>query len=402
MAVIRGTDFEDVRVGRFDAVPNRYLLTHHADRKRLQPWDIVLETAGGSKDRPTGRSLLIKPSTVARVQGNVTCASFARFLRVDREKADPAYVFWLLQHLYSSRALRQFNTQHTGVARFQFTTFATTYALTLPPVETQRRVASILSAYDDHIENNTRRIAILEEMARRLYEEWFVHFRFPGHDTVRLKQSDIGLAPEAWSVSTVEQTFEIIGGGTPSKTVSEYWDGGTINWYTPSDLTAVNTSFMDESGALITEEGLNRSSARLFPPWCVMMTSRATLGVVAINTTPAATNQGFITCVPNSRVPLYLLFHWLKANAKEFEAIGTGATFKEITKGAFKKLRLSVPPKDLASRFEELVEPIMLLVLNLQRQTRNLTAARNLLLPKLVSGEVGASVTTVPAEVAAA
>ncbi|WP_168190972.1 restriction endonuclease subunit S [Pseudomonas sp. PIC25] len=82
----------------------------------------------------------------------------------------------------------------------------------VPEIGTQRRIASILSAYDDLIENNTRRIEILEEMARRLYEEWFVQFRFPGYEGVEFKESELGLIPEGWRLTTVAETFEILGG----------------------------------------------------------------------------------------------------------------------------------------------------------------------------------------------
>jgi type I restriction enzyme S subunit len=263
--------------------------------------------------------------------------------------------------------------------------------LRLPPIAVQQRIASILSAYDDLIENNTRRIAILEEMARRIYEEWFVRFRFPGHEGVRMVESELGLVPEGWTIEVVEDVTETLGGGTPSKTESDYWDGGDINWYSPTDLTGARTVFMEESASKITALGLAKSSAKLFPANSVMMTSRATLGVIAVNTTPACTNQGFIVCVPSDRMPLWLLFHWLKANEGEFEGLATGATFKEITKGVFRKIKLAVPAKPTAAAFEGVVGPMMDLVLRLERKNRNLRTTRDLLLPKLISGELDVS-----------
>ncbi|RTL30084.1 MAG: restriction endonuclease subunit S [Rhodocyclaceae bacterium] len=266
----------------------------------------------------------------------------------------------------------------------------------IPSVDVQRRIASILSAYDDLIENNTRRIAILEEMARRIYAEWFVRFRFPGHEQVKRVESELGLIPEGWKVQTVEQTFQILGGGTPSKAEPAYWEGGTINWYSPTDLTRAGTSFMEQSADRITALGLAKSSAKLFPPMSVMLTSRATIGVVAINTNEACTNQGFITCLPNSDYPLWLLYHWLKANVETFIGLGTGATFKEITKGTFKGIRLLVPPQNLVGAFSSTSEQLMLLSLNLQRKNRNLRATRDLLLPKLISGELDVSTLSEP------
>jgi len=275
------------------------------------------------------------------------------------------------------------------------------FAFDLPPLAEQRRIASILSAYDDLIENNTRRIAILEEMARRIYEEWFVRFRFPGHEAVPMVESELGLVPEGWTIEAVEDVTETLGGGTPSKTESDYWDGGDINWYSPTDLTGARTVFMEESASKITALGLAKSSAKMFPANSVMMTSRATLGVIAVNTTPACTNQGFIVCVPSDRMPLWLLFHWLKANESEFEALATGATFKEITKGVFRKIKLALPARPTAAAFEGVVGPMMDWVLRLERKNRNLRATRDLLLPKLISGELDVSALPEPETVAA-
>jgi type I restriction enzyme S subunit len=260
-----------------------------------------------------------------------------------------------------------------------------------PPLPTQQKIAAILSAYDDLIENNLRRIKILEEMAQNLYREWFVKFRFPGHQHARFIDSPLGRIPEGWEVCTVENTFAIMGGGTPSKTVPEYWNEGIINWYSPTDLTATDSMFMERSGNQISELGLKKSSARLFPPFSVMMTSRATLGVISINTTEACTNQGFITCVPNERFPLYTLYYWLKGNVEYFISLGTGATFKEITKGVFKTIELVVPTPAIATQFEDTVQQFALQVLNLQRKNTTLRRTRDLLLPKLISGEVDVS-----------
>ena len=263
--------------------------------------------------------------------------------------------------------------------------------LRFPLLPTQRKIAAVLSAYDDLIENNLRRIKILEDMAQNLYREWFVKFRFPGHEKARFVDSPLGRVPEGWEVDTVENTFTILGGGTPSKKVQDYWDNGTINWYSPTDLTAARSMFMEHSGKQINELGLKKSSARLFPAFSVMMTSRATLGVISINTTDACTNQGFITCVPNECFPLYTLYYWLTENVEHFISLGTGATFKEITKGVFKTIELIVPAQAIVSQFEDAVQPFVRQIFNLQRKNTLLRRTRDLLLPKLISGEIDVS-----------
>lgn len=258
----------------------------------------------------------------------------------------------------------------------------------LPPRLVQDRIAGILSAYDELIENSQRRIKILEAMARALYREWFVNFRFPGFESIPRVPSPLGEIPQGWEVKTISDAFAISGGGTPSRKVDEFWKGGTIQWYSPSDLTGAGTMFMDDSSDHITERGLTQSSARMFPARSVMLTSRATIGVIAINTQPACTNQGFIICLPNERVPLYFLFHWLTENVPTFQRMASGATFKEISRGVFKTIKFLHPPDELIRRFEAIVAPISEQILVLQRQIQNLRRTRDLLLPRLLSGQV--------------
>lgn len=258
----------------------------------------------------------------------------------------------------------------------------------LPPLETQRRIAGILRAYDDLIEVNRRRIVVLEKMARGLFTEWFIRLRFPGHENVAIEDTPDGPLPAGWQRKPIGETFDLLGGGTPSKAVESYWQGGSIDWFTPTDLTGAKTLFMDQSSARITEEGLAKSSAKLFPSDSIMMTSRATIGVISICTGPACTNQGFITCLPNDDVPRSYLYYWLTQNVPLFIAHATGATFKEITKGVFKRLPILVPDRTIIKKFETFVRPLLDKIRTAERSNRNLTAARDLLLPRLISGQL--------------
>src|SRR5262249_19305906 len=128
-----------------------------------------------------------------------------------------------------------------------------------------------------------------------------------------------------------------------------------------------------------------------FPPYSVMMTSRATLGVLAINKTAACTNQGFITCIPNERITCPHLYLWLKASAAELEMLGTGATFKEITKRAFREYFVLLAAPEIERQFYERVWPLFQMIETLEAQSMNLRATRDLLLPKLMSGELKVS-----------
>lgn len=242
-------------------------------------------------------------------------------------------------------------------------------------IPTQQRIADILSAYDDLIENNTRRIRILEQMAQAIYQEWF-------------GKVDKESPPVGWETTTIANAFEILGGSTPSTKNPEYWEDGDINWFSPSDLTANKAMFIHSSSKQITQKGLKNSSAKMFPPYCVMMTSRATIGVVSINTTEACTNQGFITCIPNERVSLYQIYFWILANFEKIDNVASGATYKEIGRGEFREFDFIVPDKKTKNKFDEIMSPIGKQIEVLLAKNANLRQTRDLLLSPLVSGEI--------------
>lgn len=348
---------------------------------KLKNKDIVLTTRGNG----IGKVVLFNNP---RYQTGFINAQMLIF-RPDSQTLDPIFLFYLL---CDEKFQGDAKNYATGSAQPQLPIInLNKIEICYPIISTQQKIATLLSTYDDLIENNTRRIHILEEMAQTIYREWFVNFRFPGHEGVRMVESELGPVPEGWEIKSVDETFEITGGGTPSTKIPEYWEDGIINWYSPVDLTSSGSMFMDSSNNKITELGLKKSSAKLFPAFSVMMTSRATLGVIAINTTNACTNQGFITCIPNERFPVYLLYHWLKENVESFISLGTGSTFKEITKGVFRTVPVLIPPSEIVRRFEKTIEPVSKEILNMQRKNTNLRRTRDLLLPKLISGEIDVS-----------
>jgi hypothetical protein len=185
--IIRGTDFADLDDPASE-LPRRWIKNHIVDRKRLQPGDLILETAGGTSTQSTGRSALLKKSFFDHHWDvPVLCASFSRHLRLDSAKYSPRFIYYLLQTLHRGGYMAVFNIQHTGVSRFQYTTFKNHTKLQIPELSTQRKIAAILSAYDELIENNKRRIGLLKKIGEEIYREWFVRLRYPHHEKVRLE-----------------------------------------------------------------------------------------------------------------------------------------------------------------------------------------------------------------------
>jgi type I restriction enzyme S subunit len=296
--------------------------------------------------------------------------------------SDKRFVYYLFNTDFIRRQIRNSSSgakvRHTSPERiYQIKAL-------VPEKSCQQKIAAILYSYDELIEINKRRIALLEKLAEEIYREWFVRFRFPGHQTVDVIRG----VPAGWHLEKIADAFDFTGGGTPSTAVDRYWIGGNLNWFTPSDITSSDGIFLEKSSVQCTEEGLNNSSARMFPEYSVMLTSRATVGAVGINLAPASTNQGFITCIPNERYPLPYLYHWIKLSRSYFESLAVGATFAELTKGVFKRIEILTPPRPILAGFTQLSMPLLKGIEVCLRANRILAAMQNKLLPRLISGKL--------------
>ena len=307
---------------------------------------------------------------------NQACCNFT----LNPEQANYRFVYYYLKGSYNNLINLKLGGSQQNLNAQSLKSFPINH----PAVKTQKKIAAILSAYDELVENNQRRIALLEKMAEEIYREWFVRLRFPRHEKVKIVKG----VPESWKLVRLESAFKFTGGGTPTKQVTRYWDNGDVNWFTPSDITGAKGIFLEQSDEQCSEEGFNNSSAKMFPANSVMLTSRATIGAVGINLTPACTNQGFITCIPNARYPLPYLYHWIKLAKPHFELLSGGATFAELTKRTFKRIEILTPPEPIVTEFARIESPLFEAIENHLRANRKLTETRDKLLPRLISGKL--------------
>ena len=303
-------------------------------------------------------------------------------LTVDPEKADPRYVYY---YFSTRETIQKILTQNSssGVPHINLTSLRN-FLVPQVPLHEQKKIADILSTYDDLIENNQQRIALLEAAAQLLYREWFIHFRFPGHELVEI----IDTLPEGWEWRTLDDVCQAVGGGTPSTSKPEYWSAGDIPWYTPTDITRNSCLALLDSATKITEAGLRGSSAKMLPAGTMLMTSRASVGFFGIIDTPSCTNQGFISIIPNDpRARMYML-HNLMHRVEEIRSHAGGATYKEISKGKFRALPVVIPEASLLREFEEQAPTLHAQVRSLHIMNQKLAQARDLLLPRLMNGEI--------------
>jgi type I restriction enzyme S subunit len=260
------------------------------------------------------------------------------------------------------------------------------FEVRVPPLPIQRRIAGILSAYDELIENSQRRIKILESMARALYREWFVHFRFPGHENVPLVPSSMGPIPQGWEVKAVEQFGKVITGKTPSKANADFY-GYDVPFVKTPDMHG-NMFILGTSESLSTA-GSDSQSNKTLPAGTICVSCIGTIGVVSITTRECQTNQqinAVILCNEASREFLFLRFQDSKQALENLGA--NGATMGNVNKSKFETMEFVSPPPTLLTDYHRLAQPLFAEILALQRQTQNLRRTRDLLLPRLLSGQI--------------
>ena len=302
-------------------------------------------------------------------------------LTVDESKADGRFIYYYFSSPIAVERIINLASS-SGVPHINLTILRN-FELPVPPLETQRRIADILSVYDNLIENNRRRVGLLERAARELYREWFVRLRFPGHENTPIVD---GL-PVGWEHKKIANVCLTIGGGTPSTKRTEYWDGD-ITWVVPTDVTNNDCIVLLDSARKITEKGLRESSAKMVPAETILMTSRASVGFFAMIDREVCTNQGFINIVPHDAgIRLYLLFN-LISRVSEIRSNAHGTTYPEISKGRFREMTVLIPNRAVAAEFSRKASEVIDQVRCLKRSTSALTQAREILLPRLMSGKV--------------
>jgi len=258
----------------------------------------------------------------------------------------------------------------------------------VPPLPIQRKIAAILSAYDDLIENNLRRIAILEEMARLIYREWFVHFRSPGHEGVRMVDSPLGPIPEGWEVGVFTNVAEVLSGGTPNTKVPAYWNG-PIPFFSPRD--ARSCFYVASTERRITDLGLQHCSSGLYRKDTVFITARGTVGTVVLSAVDMAMNQSCYALRGRNGISQFFVFLSIRNCVNQLRKRAHGAVFDTIIRDTFHTLQTAVPPRTLIDEFHASITPVFDQVLNLLRTSNALRRTRDLLLPRLVSGKIDVS-----------
>lgn len=243
-----------------------------------------------------------------------------------------------------------------------------------PDLPTQARIASILSAFDDKIENNRRMNRTLEQMAQTLFNHYFV-------DNIHGNSNHV----EAGLL----EIATLLNGGTPKTSIPKYWDG-EINWISAKDVTPHNGSFILESERKITESGIQNSNAKLLPPFSTVITARGTVGNICLLPISMAISQSNYALKSVTNID-FVLFQLIRKNLSELRQNSYGTVFDTITTKTLSTVRVLLPDHGRLMFLEERLKPLYLAMLTNLKQNLYLSKSRDALLPKLMSGEIDVS-----------
>ena len=328
--------------------------------------DIVVVRSNGNKEL-VGRCMLI-----TEPEYSVTYSGFCIRARIrDTNQYDPTFFTYYFKSSAFRKALSG-NAVGTNIQNLSQDRLSSHIAY-VPTIEMQRKIASVLSAYDDLIENNQKQIKLLEEAAQRLYKEWFVDLCFPGHETTPIVDG----VPEGWEHKTFAQIADVVMGQSPK---SEFYNQEERGLPFHQGVGSYGTRF-------VIDGTYSTSYTRIAEPGSILFSVRAPVGRLNITKNKVVIGRGLAAINHRSRMQSYL-FYLLKERFFKDNIIGNGAIFASISKDELLGQKFVVPTDALVERFNAVANDVDTKIAGLAEQIALLTEARDRLLPKLMSGEM--------------
>ena len=350
-------------------VPEEYYDKLDSIRK-AQPDDIIYSVVGSF-----GKPVLIKENKKFVFQRHIA------ILRPNNEIVDSRYLYYIM---LSRDFYMQADSVAVGAAQRTISlTSLRNMKVNLPEVPTQQRIATILSRYDSLIENYQKQIKLLEESAQRLYKEWFIDLRFPGHENTKIVDG----IPEGWEKKKAMDFFIMSIGKTPPRAEKEWFTNSPsdVPWVSISDMKDI--MFVNGTNEYLTKEACEKFNVKIVPEGTILLSFKLTVGRVSIADIPVCTNEAiahFRKDGTNWR-EYTLLF----LRAFNYDSLGnTSGISKAVNSTIIKNMPFLMPSEILLNAFSDKVTSTFNNIRNLSSQIRHLTEARDRLLPKLMSGEI--------------
>ena len=320
------------------------------------------------------RSLVLegagKRSWVKEVSDITTFESSIIRVRLDKERAVPLFYYYYFKSPQSPIKTIVQQCAQSGIRASDLADLS----VHSPPLHIQRRIADILSAYDDLIENNQRQIKLLEEAAMRLYREWFVFMRFPGHESVRIVDG----VPEGWKYQELKEIADIVMGQSPD---SSYYnsDGDGLPFH--QGVSNYGERYVSNVEYCSVEK-------RCAVPNSILFSVRAPVGRINLTREKVVIGRG-LAAINHKLGKQSYLFYLLKSHFSVEDMIGNGSVFSAVTKSDLEDQKLLTPSFDLVEVFSRIVEPMDAKINSLDMQIERLQKARDALLPRLMNGGEG-------------
>ena len=372
-------DISSVGSGTFEGARTVPIKDAPSRAKRLvKNGDTIISTV-----RPNRRSFLY----IKNPKSNTVVSTGFAVLRA-KDNIDERYLYFMINY----QAFTDYLTNRAKGAAYPAvdTEIISNAKIPLPPLSTQKNIASILSAYDDLIENNTRRIQILEEMAQRIYKEWFVDFKYPGYEDDQMIDSELGKIPDGWEVLPLNEIIDIKSGFAFKS--SSFESDGSYGLVTIKNV---------QDGIFITkcQNHLNETPDKM-PEYCILRGGDIILSltgnvgrVCLVHGEKYLLNQRVAKLIPNNIADRAFVYSLFRNNAFRtiLEMISTGTAQQNLSPILMGKYSIIVPHRNVLSLFSDLCNPILDEILLLYMKNKTLRHTRDLLLPKLISGKVDVS-----------
>lgn len=324
----------------------------------LKEGDILFVRSNGNKEL-VGRNLFIEESIEP-----ITFSGFCIRARFINENVLPKFYAYLFKSKFFRNTLSA-NAGGTNINNLN-QGILSNLKIPVPPLPTQRKIAGILSAYDDLIENNNKRIKLLEQKAFLRYKQIVRDEKLEEHIL-----SDFG---------------NIITGKTPSTAISDYF-GDDVPFIKTPDMH--NQIFIEKTDQMLSESGAKSQEKKFLPPLSLCISCIGTAGVVGITSKLSQTNQQINSIVFDEPKNVYFFYALMSQMKEQLDALGSnGSTFTNVNKNKFENMEVLVPSQKVLEKFAQEFEAPFNMILNLQKQNAKLREARDILLPKLMNGEI--------------
>ena len=302
---------------------------------------------------------------------NVRINSGMVILRSNGEIVDARFLYQILKSEYYRPYFKQYCTG-SAQPQLPIKNFSQIY-LNVPDIKTQHRIADILSVYDNLIENNQKQIKLLEEAAQRLYKEWFVDLRFPGHENTKIVDG----VPEGWNEKTLSQVANVIMGQSPK---SEFYNSEKKGLPFHQGVGSYGVRF-------VMDDIYSTSYTRIAEPNSILFSVRAPVGRLNITKNKVVLGRGLAAINQTDGCQSYL-YYLLKNKFFKDNIVGNGSIFASVSKDELLNQKFLIPERNLMMQFEKIVSQMDKQIENLDSKNKRLIEARDRLLPKLMSGEV--------------